>query len=87
LVTRSHYPVHGNVNKSKELLVNEILTHPLAANEKGVSRDRWRYRYLRTTRYPTVERPNSGRILVENVVNGTRTEHYALLFNVRYQEK
>lgn len=83
--TRTQYPVRGQGNKVKELQVSEVLTHPLAGSEQGASRDRWRYRFLRVIRYPTPDRLDSGRILVENTVTGKRTEFYALLFNVRFQ--
>lgn len=83
--SKTQYPVRGDGKKTKELQVSELLTHPMASSEKGVSRDRWKYRFLRVTRYPTPDRLNSGRILVENVVTGKRTEHYAFLFNVRFQ--
>lgn len=83
--SKAQYPVTGNGNRAKELQVSELLTHPMASSERGASRDRWKYRYLRTTRYPTPDRPDSGRLLVENVVTGKRTEHYAMLFNVRFQ--
>jgi hypothetical protein len=67
------------------LQVNEILNHPMGSLENVQHRDRWRYRFLRTTRVPTVDRPESGRILVENVVSGKRTEHYAMLFGVGFK--
>lgn len=79
------YPVRGDGKRAKKLQVSDILTHPMAGSESGPSRDRWKYRFLRVTKYPTVDRLDSGRILVENVVSGKRTEHYALLFNVRFQ--
>lgn len=85
MTTRTQYPVKGQGNKTKELQVSEVLTHPLAGSEQGASRDKWKYRFLRITRYPTVDRPDSGRLLVENTVTSKRTEHYALLFNVRFQ--
>ena len=84
-MSKTQYPVTGNGNKTKELQVSELLTHPMAASEKGASRDRWKYRFLRVTKVPTSDRIDSGRLLVENVVTGKRTEHYALLFNVRFQ--
>jgi hypothetical protein len=84
LVSKTQYPVKGEGKKSKELQVSELLTHPMAGSEKGVTRDKWRYRFLRVTRYPSSDRPDSGRLLVENIVTGKRTEHYALLFNVRF---
>jgi len=85
-VSKTLYPVKGEGKKSKKIQVSEILTHPMAAGEKGAARDRWRYRFLRVTRYPTPDRPDSGRILVENVVTGKRTEHFAFLFNVKFVE-
>jgi hypothetical protein len=85
LGSKTQHPITGKGNKVKELQVSELLTHPMASSEKGVSRDRWRYRFLRVLKYPTPDRPDSGRLLVENVVTGKRTEHYALLFNVRFQ--
>lgn len=85
MASKTQHPVTGNGNKTKSLQVSEFLTHPLAASEKGASRDRWKYRFLRVTRYPTPDRPDSGRVLVENKVTGKRTEHYAFLFNVRFQ--
>lgn len=78
-------PVKGQGNKVKELQVSEVLTHPMSGSEQGASRDRWRYRFLRVTRLPTIDRPDSGRLLVENLVTGKRTEHFAFLFNVRFQ--
>jgi len=82
---KTQHPVTGNGKKTKELQVSEVLTHPMAGSEKGALRDRWKYRFLRVTRQPTPDRPNSGRLLVENVATGRRTEHYAMLFNVRFQ--
>jgi len=78
-------PFKGDGNRSKEVQVNDVLTHPMAAAERGQSREKWKYRYLRTTRLPTPDRQDSGRILVENVVTGTRKEFYALWFNVKFQ--
>lgn len=85
MTTGKQYPIRGEGNRAKELQVNEVITHPMASSDKGASRDRWRYRYLRTTRVPTIDRPDSGRLLVENVATGKRTEHFAFLFNVRFQ--
>jgi hypothetical protein len=85
LTGSGQHPVKGDGNKIKEVQVSEVLTHPLAGSEKGASRDRWKYRFLRVTRFPTIDRPDSGRLLVENVLTGKRTEHYAMLFNVRFQ--
>lgn len=69
--------------RRKVVQVNDILTHPMAATESaGASRDRWKYHFLRVTRYPTGDRPDSGRILVENHATGIRKEFYATLFNV-----
>jgi len=65
--------------------VNDTLTHVMAQIDSGTHRDKWKYRYLRTTRKPFTERPDSGRILVENVVTGKRTEFYAMLFGVTFQ--
>ncbi len=84
MTSKTQHPVKGDGNKTKELQVSDVLTHPMAASEKGASRDRWRYRFLRVTKQPTIDRPDSGRLLVENVATGKRTEHYALLFNVRF---
>jgi hypothetical protein len=85
LTTRTQYPVKGQGNKAKQLQVSEVLTHPMAGSEQGTSRERWKYRFLRVTKYPTPDRLDSGRILVENTVTGKRTEFYALLFNVRFE--
>jgi len=82
---RKLLPFKGEGSRSKEVQVNDGLTHPMAASERGQSRDRWKYRYLRTTRVPTPDRPDSGRILVENVATGIRKEFYSILFNVRFQ--
>lgn len=86
MATTKQRPVRGDGNRVRELQVNEVLTHPFAASEKGASRDRWRYRFLRVTKLPTIDRLESGRLLVENVATGKRTEHYALLFGIRFQE-
>ncbi len=83
--SKTQHPVTGNGNRTRELQVSEVLTHPMAASEKGPSRNRWRYRFLRVTKYPSPDRPDSGRLLVENIVTGKRTDHYAILFNVRFQ--
>lgn len=80
------YPVKGEGTRAKKVQVSEILTHPMAGTESGSSRDRWKYRFLRVTRFPTPDRPDSGRLLVENVTTGKRKEFFALLFNVRFQE-
>lgn len=85
MTSRTQYPVRGEANKAREVQVNEALTHPFASSEKGASRDRWRYHFLRVTRFPTPDRPDSGRILVENAASGKRTEHYAFLFNVKFK--
>lgn len=85
MTDRKQLPFKGDGNRSKEVQVNDVLTHPMAASEKGESRDRWKYRFLRIVRQPAIDRPDGGRILVENVVTGKRTEFYALLFNVRFQ--
>lgn len=85
MTSNTQHPVTGNGNRTRELQVSELLTHPMAGSERGAFRDKWKYRFLRVTRYPTPDRPTSGRLLVENVVTGKRTEHYALLFNVRFQ--
>jgi hypothetical protein len=85
LTNKTQHPVRGDGNRVRDLQVSEVLTHPMAASEKGVSRDRWKYRFLRVTRYPTSYRPDNGRLLVENVATGKRTEHFAFLFNVRFQ--
>jgi len=77
-------PVRGNGNRQKEVQVNEVLTHPMAESVQGASRERWKYSFLRVTRLPTVDRPDSGRILTENKVSGERKEFYALLFNVHF---
>lgn len=69
----------------REVQVNDILTHPMAASESGGKRDKWHYRFLRVTRYPTPDRPDSGRVLVENEVTGKRKDYYALLFGVKFQ--
>ena len=68
-----------------EIQVNETLTHPMASIETGSNRDKWRYKFLRVTREPWAGRPDSGRILVENVVTGKRSEKYALLFGVSFK--
>lgn len=85
MADRKQLPVKAEGNSHREVQVNEVLTHPMAASEKGASRDRWRYRFLRVTRMPTADRPDSGRILVENEATGKRTEHFAFLFNVKFQ--
>jgi hypothetical protein len=77
--------VKGEGNKVKDVQVSDVLTHPMAGSERGASRDRWKYRFLRVTKWPTIDRPDSGRIIVENVATGRRTEHYAMLFNTRFQ--
>lgn len=79
------YPIKGQGTKVKELQVSEVLTHPMAGSEQGTSRDRWKYRFLRVTRFPTSARPDSGRLLVENLATGKRIELYAILFNVKFQ--
>lgn len=79
------HPVKGEGKRRTELQVSELLTHPLASSEKGASRERWKYRFLRVTRFPSADRPDGGRLLVENVMTGKRTEHYAFLFNVRFE--
>lgn len=85
MTTGRQHPIRGEGNRAKELQVNDVVTHPLASSESGPSRDRLKYRYLRTTRLPTPDRPNSGRILVENVATGKRTEHYAILFGIGFR--
>jgi hypothetical protein len=85
LASKNQHPVKGEGRKTQELQVSDLLTHPMASSDRGASRDRWKYRFLRVTKYPDLDRPDSGRLLVENVVTGKRTEHYALLFNVRFQ--
>jgi len=87
LTVARQLPVKGEGNKAKEVQVNDVLTHPMAGSERGPSRARWKYRFLRVTKYPTIDRLDSGRILVENTVTGNRTEHYALLFNIKFREK
>lgn len=77
--------VRNNGNTAKAIQVNDTVTHPLA--EAVNDRSRFRYKFLRITRTPLPGRPDSGRILVENVASGERTEHYALLFNVRFKEE
>jgi hypothetical protein len=85
LTNKTQHPVRGDGNRARDLQVSEVLTHPMAASERGASRDRWKYRFLRVTKYPTLDRPDGGRLLVENVATGKRTEHFAFLFNVRFQ--
>lgn len=82
---KKQYPVHATGNKEREVQVNDTLTHPLEQGARGIDRTRWKYHFLRVTRFPTPDRPDSGRILVENVLTGRRTEHYALLFGVNFQ--
>jgi hypothetical protein len=72
--------------KEIPLQVNDVLTHPMAGLHNGQSRERWKYRYLRVIKSPTIDRPDSGRILVENAVTGKRTDFYALLFGVGFRE-
>jgi len=85
LTTGRQLLVKGEGNRVKEVQVNDVLTHPMAGAERGSARTRWKYRFLRIVRHPSIERPDSGRILVENVATGRRTEHYAFLFNVRFR--
>lgn len=82
---RKQLPVRTAGNKQREVQVNEVLNHPMEQGAGGSDRSRWKYRFLRVTRPPTVDRPDSGRILVENEATGKRTEHFALLFNVKFQ--
>jgi hypothetical protein len=70
---------------SKIVQVNDVLNHPLEQGAKDKERARWRYKFLRVTRYPTPDRPDSGRILVENVATGKRDEFYALLFGAGFK--
>lgn len=83
---RTTHPVRGEGNRQKKVQVNEVLLHPMAGSESGSSRDRWKYAFLRVTRWPTPDRPDSGRILVENKVTGKRTEFYAALFSVGFKD-
>jgi hypothetical protein len=78
-------PVRGWNNKSSKLQPNDVLQHPMAALEDSQSRTKWKYKFLRVTRFPSIDRPDSGRIMVENAATGKRTEHFALLFNVRFE--
>jgi hypothetical protein len=73
------------VRQNKELQVKDTLAHPMAASENSKLRDRWHYYFLRVTREPIPGRPDSGRILVENVLTGKRSEFYAALFGVGFK--
>jgi hypothetical protein len=78
-------PVKMKGNTPVTLQVNDTLTHPLAGLESGSGREKLRYKFLRITRPPIEGRPDSGRILVENVASGIRKEFYALLFGVTFR--
>lgn len=69
----------------KEVHTNETLLHPLNHGVSSKDRDRYRYKFLRVTRLPSIDRPDSGRIRVQNEATGVQSEHYALLFNVRFE--
>jgi hypothetical protein len=87
LSTTTQRIVREQGSKSREVQVNEVITHPLSESASGNGRSRWKYRFLRVTRWPTPDRPDSGRILVENEVTGKRTEFYAMLFGLKFKER
>ncbi len=64
------------------------MPHPFLIDGKfllsGAPPDRYRYRFLRMTRLPNGARPNSGRVLVENIGTGERREFYAHLFSINW---
>lgn len=77
-------PVRTKGSRQIPVNVNDVLSHPFATLDSGAGRNRWKYKFLRVTRLPTMDRPESGRVLVENAVTGKRTEHYAFLFGVGF---
>jgi hypothetical protein len=86
MTQRAQLPVKTKGSGHVPLQVNDLLTHPMAGSDNGQSRGRWKYRYLRVTRFPTIDRPDSGRRFVENVMTGKRDEFYAMLFGVTFKD-
>jgi hypothetical protein len=86
LSQRASLPVRKRGANFVPVQVNDELIHSMAGLDSGQSRAKWRYRYLRTTRQPTIDRPDSGRIFVENVLTGKRNEFYGILFGVTFRE-
>lgn len=80
---RSTLPVKTRGGNQIPLQVNDVLTHPMFGID---SAQKWKYRYLRTVKVSTPDRPDSGRIFVENVVTGKRGEFYAFLFGISFKE-
>ena len=78
-------PYREDTQGARFVQVNDTLTHPLEQSAKGSDRSRFKYKFLRVMRLPTVDRPDSGRILVENVSSGERKDFYALLFGVGFK--
>lgn len=75
--------------RARPLVPSVILPHPFLRDGsrfllRGQSRDRYRYRFLRVTRLPNGARPQSGRILVENLATQERREFYANVFDIKW---
>jgi hypothetical protein len=71
--------------KTGAIYPNEQLSHPFARSHTAADRAPFQYRFLRVTRLPLDDRPDSGRILVLNESTGERQEFYALLFGVTFE--
>lgn len=82
---RPPVPVRHRGAKVVPLQVNDTLMHPMAEGVGINQRSRWKYKFLRTIRLPTLDRPDSGRILVENELTGVRKEFYAILFGIGFK--
>lgn len=85
MTDRGSVPVKNRGSKKIPLQVNDTLIHPMAEGAKETQRSRWKYKFLRTIRFPTADRPDSGRILVENELTGDRKEFYAILFGIGFK--
>lgn len=86
MTDRIKLPTKARGSKQIPVQVNDVLIHPMAEGARDTQRSRWKYRYLRVTRQPTLDRPDSGRILVENEQSGDRKEFYAMLFGVTFKD-
>lgn len=85
MTSKKKQPVRENNARTKVVQVNDTLTHPIANTVSDNQRSRWKYSFLRVTREPTIDRPDSGRILVRNLATGNITEHYSILFGVGFK--
>lgn len=63
---------------------HHILNSVLSQGEVSSNRARYRYEFIKVARYPTPDRPDSGRICVKNELTGEIREFYSLLFNLHW---